>query len=238
MIFRFSIAIIAFCVGLATSGKAEQSDQVVLVGNDLAEVLHKSAQISGVRLVGAALKPLAQAENLYWSAHLPSAWAGQDLCVSMLTSDGLYEARNTYRISDTWGGGAITVEYPTRYQRKIFDLAEDEFGIMASLGSCDQNKTDAVLPVTWRGSAPENRIVRLFINSFRADEVYLFVGDDPAAEPVLCQPPKAQFTTAFDFLCEFGLAPGDGPVAIEINRVSSGQILPPEYVTLLLDAAR
>lgn len=232
---KFLISIPLVCITLATSGKA---DPLELVGGALNEVLHPAAQISGTTIVGAMILAHPFSDQLNLSAELPADWAGGQTCVTLISADGLYEAANTYEIAQDWPGGRVNIDYPSAYPDKLLPLKPEELAMLGRPGSCDTPVADEVIPLGWRQSGQaEGDVVRLFINAFHADEVYLFVGEDPLAPAIPCRAPDTLTTTAFDFVCDISLQGSDDVVDIELNRVSSGQIAPPLYFSMRLSAS-
>lgn len=226
------LAALAVCTIMATPGKA---GPIELVGGELNEFLRPAAQISGATLVGAMVVSSRFSDDLGFTADVPRAWAGSETCVSMISADGLYEATNTYRIAPDWVGGAVAVSYPSSYPDKLMGLGNEEFAALGRPGPCAADRTDEVIPIGWRYVKPgSNSGMRVFLNSFHADEVYLFIGENPDAPAVSCVHPVTETATAFDFICDFPLDSNGELVEVEINRVSGGQIAPPTHFRIRL----
>ena len=218
---------------LTSLATASIADPVELVAQVLNETLRPAAKISGTTVVGVTYLTQAQSPDFRLGATLPPSWAGQDICVRMISADGLYESQNTYRVAADWAGGSVALPYPTAHPAKLSALEDDELAVLTSPGGCDVRKGAAFLPTALRQTANwrQDR-VRLFVNAFHADEVYLYVGDDPAAPPVDCEKSGATAKVAFDFICEIALTGQAPAVSVEINRVAGGQVAPPDLIVI------
>lgn len=225
------IAALGLSITLCAPGKA---DPVTLVNAELNEILRDAAQISGSTIVGVTRVAADMTPRLMFSGVLPGAWAGQAFCVSMISVDGLYEAYNTYTVGPDWDGGAVSIEYPSKYPDKLTTLQAEELAILTSSGACGTATDGALVPLSWRGTGAFPGVLRMFVNAFNADEVYIFVGDDPTAPAVECRPPQSGTEVAFDFICDFEVAQDQTTVMIEINRVFAGQIAPPDTLAIHL----
>lgn len=232
MAFVRKLLIGALCTLFTTAGKAGPLE---LVGEHPDEVLRPAATISGSLVVGALLVQEDRSEAMQFETVLPALPSGAFICVSMLSSNGLYEAHNTYKAETEWQGGPISIDYPSQHFAVLDALGPEELAVYASPGTCAETDTSVIYPVAWRPAAPtQGWQLRLFVNAFHADEVFVYVGES-ADDPVVCRKPEADVQTAFDFVCDFTL-PGPETPQIEINRVKSGRIAPPDFFTLQVGA--
>jgi hypothetical protein len=221
------------CISLSAPGKAEP---VSLADAELNEILRDAAQISGSTIVGVTRVPSETTPDLRFSGVLPGDWAGHSFCVSMISADGLYEAFNTYTVGPDWAGGAVSIAYPSKYPDKLSTLQGEELAILTSPGACGTAPDAAPVPFSWRGAGSLTGDLRVFVNAFNADEVYMFVGDDPAAPAIECRQPRSGIEVAYDFVCDFEVAQGQTAVTLEINRVFAGQIAPPDMLSIHVPA--
>ena len=113
------------------------------------------------------------------SAFVPSGW--DRLCVRLLSNDGRYVAHVEYRSDGDWQGeGAAPLGFATRYPEVLKAATAKRMAVLVLGGACD-----AVDPPVAIGGwnidplAKPAEIV-LLVNSFRADETYVFVPDTGA----------------------------------------------------------
>jgi hypothetical protein len=215
---------------------AVHADDVTLKSAQLKETLRDKAQISGVFVTGVVGTGAPDAARPSLHVHLPEGWAGDAFCISVLSADGLYESRNTYVASQAWPGGTVRIPYPTRYPRALSELNGGEVGVIARQGDCAAARAGAVVPAYWN-QQPDDEADELLVllNSFRADEAYVFVGSAPDAPVAPCRALETMIRTAFDMLCPVELPEGHGgTLELEINRVESGVLAPPHFVDIRL----
>ena len=212
------------------------AQDVTLKGDKLNEILHPAAKISGVVIAGVVGGRAAVVVDgvPMLGAIIPRNWAGKDLCVDVLSADGLYESRNIFAVSSDWDGGVARIPYPTGYIAELSNYGPDEVGVLARPGDC--SASGAPVTAAFWNDAPKERLsdeVRILLNSFRADEVYLFVGKELDAPVVTCRQLEGDLRTGFDMLCPIILpSEYDGSIEIEVNRVSGGALAEPFFLTL------
>ncbi|WGW05328.1 hypothetical protein [Tropicibacter oceani] len=225
---HFSLLGIAIVAALGSPSKAE-----TVVLKDWQETLREAATVSGVVVVGAVLLPESKDPEPRLAAALDPAWKGRSLCVEVISADGLYQSRRLYDLAEVTAGLTV-LPYPTGYPERLRAAGAGEISVRARLDGCDVDA--GLVPVAWRPATDQTpAAIALQINAFRADSVHIFVGDDPMAEAVACQPVDADVRTAFDTICSFELpTPTPSTLRIEILRVSSGVAAPPEFVDLML----
>lgn len=215
---------------------AALADDVTLKSAQLNETLREAAQISGVLVTGVVGTGTPAATSPTLRVHLPQSWAGDEFCVSVLSADGLYESRNTYVASGAWNGGVVSIPYPTRYPRELSELEPGEVGVIARQGTCAARDAGTVVPSYWNEQPADKRgEVLILLNSFRADEAYLFVGTAHDAPVVHCSPLDGITRTAFDMVCPVQIPARTGDtLELEINRVESGIMAPPDFINIQL----
>lgn len=198
------------------------------------EWVGRAARISGDVLAGAIFAAAPSQEPPALFARVPLDWAGTRLCVRVVTLDGLYEAERGYTVPPDWPGGRAQFLYPTDYRDRLAG-SYLETGVTITRAACDE-ESPVHLVAYWNdaGTATAEEIL-LLVNSFRADEVYLFVGDDPAAPAIDCAVVEAEQRTSFDFRCSIPLDQArGGEFTVELNRLRSGQPDPPRLYTLTI----
>lgn len=210
---------------------AGKSETVSL--RQLDETLRETATVSGVVVVGAVLLPEGPDPAPRLAARLDPGWQAEALCVEVISADGLYQSQSVYDLA-AGAAGETALPYPTRYPEALAAYAPGAISVRARLGDC--GGSGALLPVAWRapGAGPASGVA-LQVNSFRADVVQIFVGDDPKSPAVTCEPVETPVRTAFDRLCAFDLPqPVPDRLSVEILRISGGRAEMPEFVDLIL----
>ena len=229
-------ALSSIAVVLAGAGMADARD-VTLTAGKLNEVLHPAARISGVVVAGVigGGDAAAAAEAPVLGALVPRDWAGADLCIDVLSADGLYESRNVYAVASDWAGGMARIPYPTGYRDQLASYGPDELAVLTRPGACDPGAAEVPVTATIWNAAPAAQPdeVRILLNSFRADEVYLFVGAGLDAPVAPWAPLEGPLRTGFDMVCPVPLSGTQGStVEIEVNRVTGGALAEPYFLTL------
>lgn len=192
------------------------------------EVVHERAQISGPALTGVLGELAREEDSPLLSAHIPAGWT--EICTSVLSADGLYEARNDYRIPDSWPGGAIDLPYPTQRLEQLSKLEGGTIAVLTRQGNCSAPENRFAVAY-WR-SEPNTTQASLLINSFRADEVVAYVGTDPDAPEISCTNIEGSSVTAFDTMCDIALPSKVDEIEVELLRIRAGQADPAEYITI------
>lgn len=204
------------CLSLAQSTVALRSDP-------FNEKLREEALIAGAVIVGIIHhRPVPESQQaVSLSAFIPQSWADGNVCARLLSSDGLYEADIDYWVSEEWSGGLVEFPYPTAHLEVLMSLNPTQLGARLTKGECAMSS--AVSSVVLWNDGPSTDPATLLVNSFRAEEVFAYVDDQPA---VRCTPVTARGTAAFDHSCEI---PDDasGLVVVEIYRTSNGKPAPP-----------
>ncbi len=207
----------SFVVFLACS---QASAEGVKISTDpFVEQVYQNSEISGTLVVGLSQVAGSLTEELRISAQVPKGWS--NLCLSVTTVDGLYEARNEYALPEGWIGGEVIFDYPTAHGEKLLGTGVDKIGTLVQRGPCQGQNTDFALS-GWRVSEASKGALKLYVNAFQADEVLAYVGDGPE---VSCTPLEEGSRAAFDMVCDLILAEDSkSPVEIELIRIRSGRV--------------
>ncbi len=197
------------------------------------EALLKAARISGAVVVGVQARTLVEGP-VDFRAHVPAAWADQMICVRVVSADGLYEAVNTYHVDAAWRGGSAEfpypdVPFPTEYGQRLSESVANGLAIRVSRGDCTAGQTTEATVAFWNTTALTE--LTLLINSFRADRVFAYVGQD--APPVKCEPVDLQGRTAYDTVCVIKDRPQPGNVDVSIYRVKTGGASAEDKITVV-----
>lgn len=132
------------------------------------------------------------------SAWLPTDWGGESVCLRVTSSDGFYEAKNTYSIAVGWPGGRIDLPYPTREAEVFQSRSQASFAVSVTRGDCSARDLEATLAF-WTGD--DARQVALYVNSFRAEETIVYLDGDPSASEIACEAATVDVRTVFDTIC-------------------------------------
>jgi hypothetical protein len=194
---------------------------------DFKENFRKEATISGALFAGiqrfdGRFNPK---EDLV-SVEVPASWAGGYACLRVTTANGLYDSLWDYEIPEN--ATILSLEFPTSHGQF---LAERPIGGVAALitqGLCASPPGDNAI-VRW--NADDSTPVLLFLNAFRADRVFVYIGSDPT--PIECAPLTTDVRTAYDVQCDLGALVSKEPVVLEIFSISNGQASEPTSLTLL-----
>ncbi|WIY52338.1 hypothetical protein O9Z70_12830 [Devosia sp. YIM 151766] len=199
---------------------------------ELRERYAPSADISGSAVIGLVAARAGPAVPNAIIASIPAGWAGQDICARMVSSDGRYDATRPFFVPAAWPAGLARLDIPTRFEAQLNALEEVALGVAVSLGDCDQaNEERQFVPAAW-GSAALGETLLLLVNSFRADEAYLYFPESGA--DVDCAPAAIEARTAFDMVCPLPaeLVAQGGAQAAELNRVRRGTMMGSDYFTI------
>lgn len=219
-------------VSLATLGGASAQPEVMLAldPEGFKEIMRDSALISGAVVTGAQSNGPAAKGDLILRGYLPPDWAGNKVCLSVLLINGFYEAAGTYSVPADWPGGLALLPFPSQHTDMLGAQVGDALGLRITHGACNSGQPDEVsLALSNRRSA---EVVTVFLNSFRAEAAYLYVGDRD--EPVLCVAIDAQTRTAFDMRCDLPMTDLSGKVPMEVYRVVERKVSPPTHFALWL----
>ena len=218
-----------------------------LVGpvTDFEEVFQEEVPVSGRVVTGIGVTGSAAMEALAVlpPGALPAAGSNGDLvCIEVVSRDGQYHSRNTYRLPSPIQDWPVRLQYPSGYTAFLEDQGAEDLAVLGSPGDCDSADRDTFY-VT--GSGPANATpasISIFVNSGRTD-TYVAVRVDGArrGRPKRCTPIDAERRTGFDTLCEVEITgdsrDGDG-LSLEILRRRYEQMLPPTEFKVVLPGSK
>jgi hypothetical protein len=201
------------------AGSQASAEAVRITTDPFVEKVYENSEISGTLVVGLSQVAGSLTEELRISAEVPKGWS--NLCLSVTTVDGLYEARNEYVLPEGWSGGEVIFDYPTAHSEKLLGTGADKIGTLVQRGPCLGQNNDFALS-GWRVSEASKGALKLYVNAFQADEVIAYVGNEPE---VSCTPLKEGSRAAFDMVCDLLLSKDtQSPVEIELIRIRSGRV--------------
>ena len=224
-------AILALTLGTTAIAAPDRgiAQTIALKEDRFNEVLRPAAQISGALVAGIQKQALAPG-GISLRAHVPADWAGGDLCIRVLSIDGLYEASNTYSVPSGWSGGIADVEFPSKYLDRLLALPSDGVGVKIVQGPCTQ-QTGQTTVAFWNGAAGDP--LTILVNSFRADAVFVYVGAE--GPPVKCDEIRLESRPSFDPRCVSAPPAGAPVVDRECVRYQNRKPAPPTSLRRWLD---
>jgi hypothetical protein len=185
------------------------------------EAVQEEVAVSGSVVVGvAAAGALSGAATL---AGLVIPAAESRVCLTVLSRDGVYFARNTFRVPpQAEGGDSVFIVLPfdgTRQRDRLAGYPAGDLAVRATPGSCDEASTTYLVATGGADSAT----IDVVINAFGANDVYYRTADGTEGD---C----AEFTegrrTSYDYLCKVPRAAlGDGRQQLVIERERYGRPL-------------
>lgn len=201
------------------------------------EVLQPDVNVSGTVIVGLSADDLVDGDALeHIRIRPPSQWAGGEVCLSVVSRDGIYIARNTYVLPDPLGTNDIGLSY--RQSRNLSLLKQypaRHLGILVQQGDCVAPGKLMLRPYARAHEAPWGS-VSIMVNGLGATDVFYAVDESVTGR---CEMLRDGRTTVFDFWCsipeisdETGLA---DTVDIQIERERYGRELPAATITLSRD---
>jgi len=202
---------------------ADDVSKVALASDPFNEIVREAAQISGARVVGLTAFGINGMQPEV-SAIIPSDWKNDQVCLKVVSADGLYEAYNTYTVSADWTGGTIVLPYPSKSPDRVIAIPGDLMSGLLQRGGCG-SEHEEVAPVFW-GKGTYGAL-RVLLNTARADETYLTFPQHPDYGDIVCDTIAASSRNAFDTACTIpsGLAGLDrlNAVALSFKNGEMGQ---------------
>lgn len=206
-------------MGVASVGHAEEI--ITLAGGDFNDLFREDPVISSGGLVVGVTgsgEPTERFPEL--RAAIPADWDADRVCVSVVSADGRYEARNTYAVPSGSIGQIARIEYgPTEYLEVLREFDPGRMAVLVSRGRCEVPE-DVYTVAFWRAAPaamPDH--IQIMINSFRAEQVLLYPGPE-ALEPIKCVRLDGPGQTAFDTVCKVPISElGAGETEIEVVAI-------------------
>lgn len=218
-------SLLALVVGAFAMPGAADAQGVTLLTQPFMETVHPATRISGSRFVGfSAARQGTPSAPTQFSAWIPQDWRGREICLRLMSADGLYESANDYRVDPAWPGGRAVLDYPTRVPDALRRRTPEEMAILVTSARCHQPYAEAALAF-WGDAAPGPGM--LHINTFRADQAFVVLRDDAAARTIACEPIPARVRAAFDARCVLdGAASRRDAAEVGIVSVKHGEMGP------------
>lgn len=207
-----------FFEGEVSRASAQDFQQIAPSNPGVKEFFREGADISGAVVLGVQSQA-APSRGPHLISHLPQAWSGETACINIVAADGRYEAYGNYLVPAVWKGGPAVLDFDTAYAELWRAIPHDGVGAMISRGACGQGGAEDLSVVWW--DTPQSKAVDIIINSFNADEVFIYVGESQT--PIMCKRLALTSTIAYDRKCAISPSDHTGPTKVEIYRVNGGK---------------
>lgn len=186
--------------------------------------------VSGSVVVGvtsAAVQGGKSVDNLV----LLHAAGDPQVCLTMLSRDGVYYSRNTFRLPDAGAGQTVRLPYRSNLRDRLGNYEASDLAMRASAGTCEHNSNVYYVLGTTGGAAPG--AIRVFVNSFGATDV--FYRSEAQGLEGACTPIAEGRRTSFDHWCDIPWPAGGAKrVDIGIERERYGREMPAVTLSLVL----
>jgi hypothetical protein len=219
----------AFAIWMALSClQANAQDNGIIVVSKLEERLANTARITGQIVASFHTSGRPSDKRPIIQAYVPGDWAGKIVCLNLVSDDGLYEAKGSYRVAGDWPGGSMAVPLQSQHEDYLRKIDREHFASRLTKGKCDTPAKEFTVTSWNERLADSVETTNIFINSMGADEVYLII--DGGTE-VDCTAVQEVSQVAFDHSCSLP-ASKSGRMEVEINRIRRGTFDPPLTVLL------
>lgn len=221
-----TVCILAF--GLSEASAQDTMRELEVVGEPH-EWVRNEATISGAIVVGVLRLSKAAESTPRLRAMIPG-WPDRPLCARLMSVDGLYEAEMEFRTPKDWTETALAnFKFRTEYPEIVDETNPNQLTARITRGACGEVQDVVEVVPAWfnQDSAPLNSDLAIFVNSGRADRLYAFVGDDPSAPAIECEPVASERRTSYDMRCDIaGSALAAGGQIVEILPERGGMADP------------
>lgn len=231
MDYRATLLLVAALTGLAPPVSLAQEAIAMLKDRELQESLTREASVSG-RVVAGVLSADASADDSLFLFSSPARASG-DVCVRVISRDGLYWSENTFRWPSNSQSEVVRLQYQSRYDlnsyRKL-DLA-----VLGYEGDCSEVREGPVL-IALRGkdhALPES--LDILVNSGRSDTFAVLTNLSAGPRTVACRPITDGRRTGYDTICRVPVADsGSENLVVKILRRRFDRMLSPTELVLRL----
>ncbi len=184
----------AFAVRAATTVRAE-------LDGEFHEAVQEDVRVSGSVIVGVAAASALSGEATLAGLIIPTS--AERICLTVLSRDGTYYSRNTFRVPGSGQGAEeILVLLPyegTRRRDLLRSFGPGDLAVRATPGDCEQSPSTYL--VATRETSFET--VDVLINSFGANAVFYRTADGTEAD---CQEFTEGRRTSYDYRCTIPVA--------------------------------
>ncbi|MFT3759990.1 hypothetical protein [Thauera sp.] len=196
------------------------------------ETEHVDVAVSGSVIVGVASSNALGGHAVQQLRLSPwPAMAGNQLCLTVLSRDGVYYSHNTYDVPALERARPVQLRYDTALQARLNKYADDELAMRARPGACETSGNEYYVLDAGAGKRPET--IHIFVNSFGATDVFWHdKGTDTHGN---CDAIDVGRRTSFDHQCEIRWpASTRERLDLRIERERYGREMPAADLTLFL----
>tara|TARA_R110001599_G_scaffold127379_8_gene300750 strand:- start:14471 stop:15166 length:696 start_codon:yes stop_codon:yes gene_type:complete len=216
--FLATLLIMLVSMGAASASEAQ------LKHPNFRESIQAEVAVSGSVLVGAVSSDIQSGSDIGLIKIPPFEGQPREVCLSVLTRDGVYIARNTYVLPDYDAQTPVSLPYKHSKSHKLLSgYRQDQVAIIVIEGDCEEPGQRIILPA----KAPtRNSSVLLMVNGLGATDVFVRVATSDDERP--CKQLTDDKSVVFDFFCEIDLRDSGQGAELElvIARERFGRELP------------
>ena len=209
------------------------ADPLKIKAETFNEKIRAEVDVSGNVVVGVAgISAIAALAEDSAGVGFPRELAGSEVCLRVLSRDGVYFSESEYKIPAEAAGQPVVLVYGEAPDDEIpgsYDAQDIAFA--TSPGACNVRPESYLVLRAGGGELGDD--VRLYLNSFGATDVFVNVknSEDPA---ISCAYIDEGRRTTFDFWCDVPTKKlGNLPTTLEIERERFGRAQPTVEVRLL-----
>ncbi|MBI6630809.1 hypothetical protein [Pontibaca salina] len=227
-----AITICSIVTMFALADNSAVAQSLKLVDKPLEEQLDEnSTTIAGTVLVGVQ-RGGRHVEKFTLAARLPDKFRKSEVCLELVSANGRYSVRESYRYEDAGGTDATTVapvglEFSTAHADYLRRQGAHGVAALLTSGDCDGARGTPTVAI-WDGA--DDGEIELLFNSFDADQVFAYVNG--ASEAIACDPVRAESLSAYDTVCVLDNAGLSGTVEIELYRYVNRKTVEPDVFHL------
>ena len=209
-----------------------------LIG-DFDEHYSSEVPVSGNIIAGVMLVSTAKATARGFSPHIlvPGQIADDEIvCLSVVSQDGVYSSRNSYRVPAATESSLIPADYTKSLYKELLDDQAEAFAVKAMLGACGQNGNAPYRVASAGPQASDYDSLLLLIDSLGATDV-IAAARTPDRKIIKgqCEEIIGQRKTGYDFTCRLpGAALAEGSLTVKVQRLRFGRKMP--AVTIRVDS--
>jgi len=225
--------VLSTCVLVSAQAYSATPLRAELAG-DFHETVQEDVAVSGSVVVGVAATSALSGEATLAGLVIPAS--EDSICLTVLSRDGVYFSRNTYRMPDgAMAGGGTLVVLPfdgTKERDLISHYPLGDLAVRASPVGCEQSSGTYL--VATNGS--EFDTIDVLVNAFGANAVYYRTADGAEAD---CDEFTEGRRTSYDYRCTIPVdVLGTGHRQLTIERERYGRPLGKVQIELQLGSAQ
>lgn len=220
--FVCRLARLALLFVLATGTAFAQPRDTALLSGAFKEEVKEEAPVSGRALLGLSAVPVTWSGSPYLAVYVKASVADQPVCLTIVSRDGRYFARNEYTVRAGSQDGLVQLPVGTRHPELFKKAPADGLAALVENGTCETRQP--AFRIARATPTGDGRSVVMFVNSGRADAT-LLAGPPGAELRFKCDPISDGKRTTFDAQCRATLpaARSANPVPLQLELCSFGE---------------